>query len=117
MKFSVLVPAYNVEDYVFETIESVLNQTYRNWEMIIVNDGSTDKTKKILERYAKKDKRIELINQENKGLLMARRIAISKSKGDYICFLDSDDFWEENTLSEVKKIVEKKNPDLALINF
>ena len=116
MKFSVLIPAYNVESFVEESILSVINQTYSNWEMIVVNDGSIDNTLSILKDYEKKDKRIKIINQENKGLLMARRIAIEKATGDYICFLDSDDFWENNMLEVLVSRIKQYNPDLILFN-
>src|SRR5690554_5058559 len=116
MKFSVLIPAYNIEDFVKDSILSVINQTYSNWEMIVVNDGSTDNTLSILKDYEKKDKRIKIINQENKGLLMARRVAIEKAIGDYICFLDSDDFWENNMLEVLVSRIKSYNPDLILFN-
>lgn len=116
MKFSVLIPAYNAENFIAESIMSVMNQTYPNWEMIIVNDGSTDNTLSILKDYEKKDKRIKIINQENKGSLMARRVAIEKATGDYICFLDSDDFWENNMLEVLVSRIKQYNPDLILFN-
>jgi teichuronic acid biosynthesis glycosyltransferase TuaG len=96
---SIITPAYNCEKYVSETIESVQNQTYTNWEMIIVNDKSNDNTEKIINKYAEKDNRIRIINLiENSGAAVARNIAIENAKGRFIAFLDSDDRWKKNKL-------------------
>ena len=96
---SIITPAYNAEKYITETIESVLNQTYQNWEMLIVNDCSEDNTEKIVRDYIKKDCRIKLINlNENSGVAVARNEAIKNAKGRYIAFLDSDDIWEKEKL-------------------
>lgn len=116
MKFSILVPVYNVEKFLEECIQSVLLQTYSNWELILVNDGSTDTSLKICEDYKSKDSRIKIVNQENKGLLQARRVAIPYATGDYICFLDSDDFWDVETLETVTNIIMNKEIDMVLIN-
>ncbi|SFM27369.1 teichuronic acid biosynthesis glycosyltransferase TuaG [Gracilibacillus orientalis] len=91
---SVITPTYNSETYIRETIESVQMQTYRNWEMIIVDDGSTDQTISIIEEYQKEDDRIRLILLEkNQGAAVARNTAIENAQGKYIAFLDSDDRW------------------------
>jgi len=96
---SVITPAYNCSDYIEECIESVLNQTYQNWEMIIVNDKSTDNTQSIIESYVKKDSRIKLYNQEkNSGAAFARNKALELSQGRLIAFLDSDDAWKVSKL-------------------
>lgn len=98
---SIITPAYNAAAYIAETIESVLNQTYTNWEMLIVNDCSKDNTAEIVESYAKKDKRINLINlKQNSGTAIARNAAIQNAKGRYIAFLDSDDLWKEEKLQK-----------------
>src|SRR5699024_4295672 len=91
---SVIIPAYNASDYIGRCMENVISQTYSDLEMIVVNDGSTDNTKNIISKYKKKDKRIMLINQENKGVAIARNLAIKNAKGRYIAFLDSDDLWK-----------------------
>ncbi|MFA6385996.1 MAG: glycosyltransferase [Candidatus Paceibacterota bacterium] len=88
---SVVIPAYNVAGYIKQSIFSVVSQTYKNLEIIIVNDGATDNTGEIIEEYAKKDNRIKIITQENKGLAAARNTGLSNAKGEYICILDSDD--------------------------
>ena len=98
---SIITPAYNAAAYIAETIESVLVQTYTNWEMLIVNDCSKDNTAEIAESYAKKDKRIKLINlKQNSGAAAARNTAIQNAKGRYIAFLDSDDLWKKEKLQK-----------------
>ena len=91
-KISVIVPAYNVEKYISRCLDSILNQTYHNLEIIVVNDGSTDNTKNIISSYVEKDKRVQIVNQENKGLFHARLAGLEKATGDYIAFVDSDDY-------------------------
>lgn len=109
-KFSLIIPAYNVEKYIKKCLDSVLNQTYNNYEIIIINDGSTDNTSKILESY-KSNKKIKIINQENKGLSNARNTGVSNAKGDYILFIDSDDFIEKKLLEILNKTI--KDEDLV----
>lgn len=110
VKVSIIVPFYNVEKYIKKCLDSVLNQTYNNYEIIIINDGSTDNTSKILESY-KSDKKIKIINQENKGLSNARNTGVSNAKGDYILFIDSDDFIEKELLEILNKTI--KDEDLV----
>ena len=92
LRFSILIPVYNVENYLEQCLNSVLNQKYRNFEIILINDGSSDSSGEICESFAVKDNRIRLFNQTNQGLIKTRRLAISLATGDYILFLDSDDF-------------------------
>lgn len=89
---SVIVPVYNVEKYLKQCIDSIINQTYKNLEIILVNDGSKDNSGIICDEYSKKDSRIKVIHQENKGASVARNRGIKESKGEYISFIDSDDF-------------------------
>ena len=97
---SVITPSYNAERTIGTTIESVLQQTYSNWELIIVDDGSTDATAKVVTDYGRRDSRIQFISQAtNLGAAMARNHAIRKSKGRFIAFLDSDDVWKPEKLS------------------
>ncbi|WP_114937662.1 glycosyltransferase family 2 protein [Mucilaginibacter endophyticus] len=96
---SILMPAYNAGKYIEASILSVLKQSYTDWELIIINDGSTDNTKEIVERYSKEDSRIKLINQVNQKMAAARNNGIKNSKGAWIAFLDSDDLWEPEKLS------------------
>ena len=113
MFFSVIVPVYNVEEYLPSCIESVLNQTFSDFELILVNDGSPDNSLSILEEYAVKDERIKIINKENGGLSSARNCAIPLAQGEYIGFVDSDDwidldFYEKlyNTAKKYKAEIE-----------
>ena len=94
--FSILIPVYNVEKYVAQCLESVLSQDYDNYEIIIIIDGATDSSALICEDFAERDQRIKLVYQENKGLLIARRNLLKHVNGEYVLFLDSDDFWENN---------------------
>ncbi|MBP7807798.1 MAG: glycosyltransferase [Bacteroidia bacterium] len=97
---SIVIPAYNSERFISETIRSVLNQTYSAWELIAVNDGSTDATPEIIQSFVKTDGRIRLINQNNGGVSVARNNGAKNAKGDFLCFLDSDDVWLENNLKK-----------------
>jgi teichuronic acid biosynthesis glycosyltransferase TuaG len=92
-KVSVIMPAFNAELYIEEAIRSVIDQTFQNWELIIINDGSTDATRAIADRYVLKDDRIKLINQQNKKQATARNTGITIANGDWIAFLDADDLW------------------------
>ena len=95
---SVLVPVYNVEMYIRKCVNSIVNQSYTNLEIILVDDGSTDSSGLICDEYEKTDKRIRVIHQENGGLVCARKTAIKNCTGELICFIDSDDWIELNIL-------------------
>ena len=97
---SIITPCYNGGRYLADTIESVLGQTYAQWEMIIVDDGSTDDTPRIAEGYAARDGRIRLIRQENGGTARARNAAMRQARGRYIALLDADDLWEPDFLEK-----------------
>lgn len=96
-KFSIIVPVYNVENYVDKCIKSILNQTYKNYEVIIINDGSTDNSLNIINKY-KNNKKIKIITQKNKGLSNARNNGMKIATGDYLLFIDSDDYIEDKLL-------------------
>lgn len=117
MRFSILIPVYNVEKYLRKCLDSILEQKIGNYEVILVNDGSTDSSKLICEEYVNKDNRFILINQENRGLLIARRTALKVASGDYILFLDSYDFWDPNLLSEVEARIRHNKPDVLVFGF
>ncbi|EPC09065.1 glycosyltransferase family 2 protein [Fusobacterium ulcerans] len=104
---SVIIPVYNVEKYLEEALESVINQSLKDIEIIVINDGSTDRSLRIIKEYANKDKRIKIINQKNQGLSIARNMGIEKAKGKYICFMDSDDYIDLKTLEICYKKCEK----------
>ena len=104
---SVITPAYNSGSYIRNTIESVISQTYQNWEMLIVDDCSTDSTIQIAEEYSKKDDRIKIIKHiKNQGVAAARNTALSEAKGEYIAFLDSDDMWMPQKLDVQYRFME-----------
>ena len=100
---SVIIPVYNVENYLEECLNSVQHQTYTNIEVILVNDGSTDNSKMICERYCQEDRRFHLISQTNQGQSVARNVGVSASTGEYIAFVDSDDVIKANYLEELMK--------------
>ena len=109
---SIIMPLYNNEKYVIEAIQSVINQTYKEWELLIINDASTDNSKNVVQKFLhqKKDNRINFIDlKENKGVSFARNLGIMKSKGEYISFLDSDDFWDKNFLILLYTKIKKSN--------
>lgn len=109
-KVSIITPLYNSSDFIAETIESVLNQTYSEWEMIIVDDCSTDNSVEIVKEYANKDKRINLIVlEENIGAAAARNVALENASGRFIAFLDSDDLWKSDKLKKQTDFMKKNN--------
>lgn len=102
-KISIIVPVYNVEKYLAKCIDSIIAQEYDDWELILVNDGSSDSSKAICEEYCIKDNRISLYNQENAGPSVARNLGIKKAKGEYITFIDSDDYVTHTYLTDLVK--------------
>lgn len=113
-KVSVVVPIYNVENYLGKCIESIINQTLKDIEIILVNDGSTDNSGIIADDYAKLDKRIKVIHQENAGQGQARNIGISISNGEYIGFIDSDDWIDVNMYEYLYKSISRNNADIGV---
>ena len=113
MKFSIIVPTYNREEYIIKCIDSILDQTYDNFEAIIIDDGSTDNTDNLVKKYH--DKRIKYFKNTNHGIGYSRNFGLNKAKGDYIFFLDSDDYLDENMLENVLK--EIKNHDILIFNY
>jgi glycosyltransferase involved in cell wall biosynthesis len=107
---SIITPAYNVADFISETIASVFNQSYTNWELIIIDDHSTDNTVAIAKEYAQKDKRVKVIQTlHNGGAPAARNLGVESAEGDLIAFLDSDDTWAENKLAIQVALMEDTN--------
>lgn len=109
--FSVVIPLYNKEKYIQRAINSILNQTHQKFEIIIINDGSTDDSERLAESM--RDKRIKIYNQSNQGVSSARNMGVSFSKYNLITFLDADDIWENTFLKEINKLV-NKFPEAAL---
>lgn len=119
-KFSVIIPIYNTGEFLRECLDSAANQTFKDIEIIGVDDGSTDGSGKILDEYASKDKRIIIIHQENQGMSCARNRGMAIAKGEYITFLDSDDYWREDTLQILHNRLSKDDFDMLFfggINF
>ncbi|RXJ69006.1 glycosyl transferase [Halarcobacter ebronensis] len=117
MRFSVVVPAYNREKELPKCIESVLNQTFQNFELIVVDNGSTDNTKDVVEKYIIKDERVKYFWQENSGSPAgSRNTGIEKALGEWIAFLDSDDYWYLSKLEEVNSIIDKSSHDIIAIS-
>ena len=110
---SVIVPVYNVEPYLSEAIESIIQQTYKNLEIILVDDGSTDGSGEICDRYAIIDSRIKVIRQQNKGLSAARNAGLDNCKGDIIAFLDSDDAYCRNAISVMYHEMHRTDADIV----
>lgn len=111
---SVIVPVYNVEKYLKRCVESILNQTHSNIQVLLVDDGSTDQSGEICDWYAEKDQRIRVLHQKNAGQSAARNNALRKVKGEYIAFIDSDDFWETDMLSYLLGILKKNDAQLSV---
>ena len=113
MKYSIIVPAYNTEKYIDKCLKSIFSNTYKNFEVIIVNDGSTDKTEDIINKYIKKYDNIIYIKQKNMGLSLARNNGVKKATGDYLLFIDSDDYVEKNLLENINKDID----DLDVLRY
>ena len=116
-KISIIMPVYNGEQYIEDSIKSILNQTLVDFELIIVNDGSTDNTKLICEQFARDDDRVILINQENRGAHHARNNGIKKARGSYYCFFDSDDYIDSRMLEDLYDIITDYKSDLVVCGF
>ena len=117
IKISVVMPVYNKELYLEKTLQSILNQTYKNFEIIIVNDGSTDNTKQICDEYAKKDSRISVYHIENGGVSNARNIGLKYVTGEYIQFIDGDDCINQGIFEKYISILESKNYDILFSSY
>lgn len=113
IKVSVVIPAYNVEKYIKQCLDSVINQTLKDIEIICINDGSKDNTLAILQEFAQKDSRIRLIDKVNEGISAARNQGMELARGEYISFIDSDDWIDENYLESLYNTAKKYNSDLA----
>lgn len=113
-KVSVIVPIYNAEAYLSRTIEMIINQTFKEFELILIDDGSSDNSNKIYSYYAKNDERIKVIRQQNLGAWAARNAGIEVCTGKYIIFLDCDDWYEENLIENMYDAIENENVDLVI---
>ena len=106
-KFSIVIPVYNVEKYLKRTLDSVFNQTYQDFEVIVVNDGCTDQSMKIAKKY-----KVKIIDNQRVGVSEARNIGAKQASGEYLLFLDSDDYWDKELLEKINKSLDNK-PDLV----
>ena len=116
-KISIIIPVFNTEKYLKECLDSVFSQSFKDFEVICINDGSTDNSRDILNEYASKYDCLHIIDQENSGLSASRNVGMDKAKGKYILFLDSDDILEESVLSETYVICEEKSLDLLIFKM
>lgn len=114
---TIIVPVYNVENYLQRCIDSLLNQTYKKLEIILVNDGSLDNSSDICDRYAKEDSRVKVIHKENGGLSDARNAGLKEATGDYIVFIDSDDYAEINMVEETLKLAKSNNSEVVIYGY
>lgn len=117
IKISVIVPIYNTEKYLHRCVDSILNQTFRDFELILVDDGSTDSSSEICEEYAKNDGRVKVIHKENGGSVIARKEGLNESAGEYIIFIDSDDYISNNMLEVLLEGTNNGKYDLVLCNY
>lgn len=117
MKFSIIVPCYKVEKYLSECIDSILTQTFTDYELILVDDGSPDRCPQICDEYAQKDVRVKVIHQSNGGLSCARNAGLSCSRGDYVVFIDSDDYLIEDTALEKIDRKTTTKPDVIIYGY
>ena len=116
-KVSIIIPVYNAEKFLKKCLDSIVNQTFKDIEIICVNDGSKDNSLSILKEYQSKDSRIVIIDKENAGVSAARNDGIRKSTGEYITFVDSDDWLELNGIESIYKIITEKNVDVVNYNY
>ena len=117
MKVSIIVPIYNVERYLEACIESILSQTYGNFELILVDDGSPDQCGIICDKYATQDSRIKVIHKENQGLGMARNTGLDYATGEFVCFVDSDDWLEQHAIEYRIRAQRKYDADIVMCNY
>ncbi len=116
-KISVIVPVYNVQNYLRQCLDSIIGQSFSNFEMICINDGSTDDSPQILEQYAALDSRIRIISQPNRGLSAARNAGLAQATAEYIFFIDSDDYIEPDTLEKLFDTARRTGADLTCADF
>ena len=118
MKYSIIIPCYKVEQYLSQCIKSVLAQTYKDFEIILVDDGSPDRSGEICDEYAKKDNRIKVIHKPNGGLSDARNAGLDVAQGEYVVFLDSDDWWDDNdALRKIDANIREAGADIVIIGM
>lgn len=117
MLYSVIVPIYKVEPYLKKCVDSILNQTYKNFELLLIDDGSPDNCPKICDEYAAKDSRVRVIHKPNGGLVSARNTGVKEALGEYICYVDGDDWVSEKLLKTIKdKAIDQYHPNMVVFS-
>ena len=116
-KISIIIPVYNAEQYLEDCLLSISQQTFGDFEILAVNDGSTDRSLEILKKYQEKEPRLKVFSQENKGVSAARNLGVEYAKGEYIIFLDSDDYIENNMIESLLKVAIENQSDIVLCGF
>ena len=117
MKYSIIIPAYNSEKTIKRCIESIASQNRSDVEIIVINDGSTDESGRICDDYADRDSRFKVVHQKNQGVVVARDNALAIAKGDYLAFVDSDDYIAPSMLEVMTECAKKENLDIVWCNF
>lgn len=117
MKFSIIIPIYKVEYYLHECVDSILNQSYKDFEVILVDDGSPDSCPQICDDYASKDSRVKVIHKPNGGVADARNVGLENASGDYVCYVDSDDYLADNNVLQLLADKTESNPDIVHYKF
>ena len=115
-KISIIIPVYNGEKYIEKCLDSIKNQTFKDYEVLIINDGSKDNTKNLIEKYLN-DKRFKLFNRTNHGIGVSRNFGLDESSGEYICFIDSDDYVDKKYLEKLYNKISKENLDIVVCNY
>lgn len=118
MLVSIVIPYYQCKDYIFQSVNSVINQTYKNWELIIVDDENSKSSESLLKKIKQKNKNIKIFStKSNVGVGQARNFGIKKSKGKFVAFLDSDDYWHKNKIEKQINFLEKKKVDICYTGY
>ena len=116
-KISVIIPVYNAEKYISDCLESVVRQTYKNLEILLIDDGSKDGSAGICQEWCKKDARIRLLQKENGGVSSARNLGLQEASGEYVTFVDADDWIGERMLERLRACIERDKSELAMCEF
>ncbi len=118
-KISIIIPVYNVENYIAQTVESVRKQTYPEWELLLVDDGSTDGSRRVMEEMLREypDERIRILEKENSGAAKTRNAGLKESRGRYIAYLDADDLWEEEKLEKQLAFMREKEAAFSFTGY
>lgn len=114
---SLIIPVFNVEEYLEECLESIINQSFSDYEVILVDDGSTDKSRSIIKTYEKKFNKVKILYQSNKGVSEARNLALKHAMGEYVLYIDSDDFLKTNMLEVMVDKANRTEADIIICNY